>query len=266
MMRSLKRITAAVIVMVMAFALTSCAAILSRLPTDKITVLPTEIESVEVEPSEPRILHDAVSPGEILDYFNEVAIGSEYGKSADVLCKWTKKIRYAVEGSATEEDLALIAELCDRLNGIEGFPGIKKTSNAEKADFVVSFVSKENLKNMFDAAESGCAGMAEYSWDSATGEIISARVAIDEAITNERSSTICEEFLQALGPACDSYKYVDSVFYESTSFVPGPSELDWLVMEILYSPALEAGMTRNQALSAAATLVEWGDVTEDGGK
>lgn len=253
MMRYLKSITAAVFAMAMILALTSCAAILSNLPPSEITEIHTE-----TEPAEPRIVHDVASPGEILDYFNEVAIGSEYGESADVLCKWTKKIKYAVDGSATEDDLALIADLCDRLNEIEGFPGIRKTSNADKADFVISFVSKETLKNMFDAAESGCAGMAEYSWDSATGEIISARAAIDEAIEDERASTICEEFLQALGPACDSYKYVDSVFYESTSFVPNPSELDWVVMEILYSPALDAGMTRNQALSAAAELVEWG--------
>lgn len=258
MIRYVKRLTAAFIALIMSFALTSCAAILSYLPTPEITSLPAETET-----SEHKIILDMISPGDILDYFNEVAIGSEYGESVNVLCKWTEKIKYAVEGSATEDDLDLISELCDRLNGIEGFPGIKKTSNADKADFVISFVSKETLRNMFDMADSNCAGMAEYSWNSATGEIISARAAIDEAITDERNSTICEEFLQALGPACDSYKYVDSVFYESTSFVPRPSELDWAVIEILYSPVLEAGMARNEALSAAAKLLEWGDVPSE---
>lgn len=258
MKKALKKIFAAALLGATAVSFSSCGAILSYLPGEMVTK--TEVDEVTVEK---RISLDLVSPGDILDYFNEVAIGSEYGESAEVLCKWTEKIKYAVEGDATEEDLALIDSLCERLNEIDGFPGIKKVSSSGKADFVVSFVSKEELKNMFDAAESNCAGMAEYSWDSATGEIISARAAIDEALVNERASTICEEFLQALGPACDSYKYVNSVFYESTSFVPGPSELDWAVMEILYSPVLEAGMTRNTALSAAAKLVEWGEAPSE---
>lgn len=198
-----------------------------------------------------------VTPGGILDYFNEVAIGSEYGESAEVICKWAKPLTYAVEGSATEEDLALIGTLCDRLNGIDGFPGIRRALIAGSADFVISFVPREEITNMFDVADDTCAGMAEYSWDSATGEIFSARAAIDESLTDERISTICEEFLQALGPACDSYLYISSVFYEGTSFVSRPSDLDWAIMEILYSPSIPAGMPREKAIAAAAELVEW---------
>ena len=198
-----------------------------------------------------------VSPGRILDYFNEVALGSEYGESTDVLCKWTKTVLYTVEGSATEDDLTLIGELCERLNTIEGFPGIRKAIIPGTANFVISFVENGKIEEMFEAADGNCVGMAEYSWDSSTGEILSARAAIDETITDERCSTVCEEFLQALGPACDSYSYINSVFYEGVTLVPRPSELDWAIMQILYSPEMPVGVHRADALAAAARLVSW---------
>lgn len=199
-----------------------------------------------------------VSPGEILDYFNEVAIGSEYGESAQIVCKWTKPISYRiVSGTPTEEDTELMQSLFDRLNTIEGFPGIRKAIGPEKADLELYFVPRKELENMFDAADESCAGMAEYSWDSSTGEIFSARVGIDEALTDDRRSTICEEILQSLGPACDSFSFINSVFYEGTSFVSGPSELDWVIMEILYSPEIPVGCAREDAISAAVTLLDW---------
>ena len=213
----------------------------------------------EHKTSEPdgKIAVTNVTPGTILDYFSEVAIGSEYGESVDVVCKWTKPIKYYVKGDATESDLALLGRLCDRLNGIEGFPGISETSFESTANMTVSFISQDELIASFDSADETCGGMASYEWDSATGKIISARCAIDRELNADRDCTICEEFLQSLGPAMDSYMFPNSVFYQGYTLTPFPIDLDFAVMEILYSPSLPAGTPKLEAMSIAATLVKW---------
>ena len=196
-----------------------------------------------------------VSPGTILDYFSEIAIGSEYGESAEIICKWTKRIRYCVEGDATDADRELLERLCERLNEIDGFPGISEALISSTANMTVSFVSRDEIEQMFENADQNCAGMASYEWEN--GEIISARCAIDRDLTTERECTICEDFLQSLGPARDSYMFPNSVFYQGFTITPFPIDLDFAVLEILYSPALPAGTPRLEAMSAAATLVKW---------
>ena len=200
-----------------------------------------------------------MSAGEILDYFCDVALDSEYGETEHRVCRWESPISYTVEGAATDEDLALIAELCDRLNEIDGFPGIRKAIIAQTANFTVSFVPREEIPGMFTSADENCVGMAEYSWDVETGEILSARAAITADLTDERESTICEEFLQSLGPANDSYEHIDSVFYEGRTLVPRPSKLDWAVLALLYSPKLTTGADKKTAMVQAAGVVAWNE-------
>lgn len=201
---------------------------------------------------------DNVSPGAILDFFSEVAIGSEYGKSADMLCKWTHRVRYHLKGDVTDGDRELIGRICERLNAIEGFPGIYETQSELLADLTVSFVTHEELMaSAPEEASERCTGLASYEWDESSGEIIRALALVDSTLTAERASTLCEEFLQSLGPARDSYAFPNSVFYQGYTLTPFPTELDFALLEIMYSPRLEAGMSRAEALSRAAALLAW---------
>ncbi len=201
---------------------------------------------------------DNVSPGALLDFFSEVAIGSEYGESSDTLCKWTHRIRYFIEGDATDADRELIARICDRLNTIDGFPGIYETASDVLADLTVSFVTHgELMASAPEAASEKCTGLASYEWDESTGEITRAFCLIDSSLTDERACTLGEEFLQALGPARDSYMFPNSVFYQGYALTPFPTQLDFAVLGLLYSPRLEAGMSRTEAISRAAQLLEW---------
>lgn len=210
------------------------------------------------EAPEALIAVENVSPGTILDFFSEVAIGSEYGESADIVCKWTHRVRYCLMGDVTVEDRELVERICERLNAIEGFPGIYETESEVLADLTVSFVPQSEIRATFPEASESCTGMATYEWDAATGEIIRARSYVDSALTAERACTLCEEFLQALGPARDSYMFPNSVFYQGYTLTPFPTELDFAVLGILYSPKTAAGASRAEAMSQAAALLAWG--------
>ena len=63
--------------------------------------------------------------------------------------------------------------------------------------------------------------------------------------------------MQSLGPARDSYMFSESVFYQGYTLMPFPSETDFAVMELLYSPRIPVGTDRLAAISLAAQLLEW---------
>lgn len=208
-------------------------------------------------PADGGIFIDSATAGEILDYFVEVAFGSEFGTPSERLCRWSEKIFYTVTGSPTDSDLALIGELTERLNEIEGFPGIEVADSAAVANFEIMFIPRSEIIEKFDDATEACAGMSEYRWYTDSCEIFGARAAIDSEETEERNSTICEEILQALGLARDSYEHRDSVFYQGKCVYNRPSELDWTLVRILYNPKLNVGMSRYEAIPAAAGILAW---------
>jgi len=217
--------------------------------TDSGTVVETEEDT--------RIVSDDYTAGEIMDYFAEVAFGSEFGESSGRVCRWNSPIKYTVTGSPTQADLELLSILCDRLNQIEGFPGISYTDKAKNANFTVMFISGEELMEEFEHASESCVGMSEFMWYTSSAEIFTARAAIDCNEVKERESTICEEFLQSLGLAMDSYAHPNSVFYQGVCTYSRPSELDYIMVELLYSPALTTGMPKDEALKTAVDLLKW---------
>lgn len=212
---------------------------------------------VTAVPADVGIYSDAYSPGEIMDYFFEVAFGSEYGTSSDRLCRWVSEIHYEIIGDCTESDRELMDYLFETLNSIDGFPGIRAARFGERVNFKIYFVTRDELCEMFEYANEDCTGMSEYSWRTETCEIFEARAAIDCEETYERESTICEEILQSMGIGNDSMSYQNSVFFQGTCLYKRLSSLDIAVVELLYSPALSVGMTKAEAIPVAASALRW---------
>lgn len=249
------------IILLTSVLLCSCTSATAPAPAEATEAESSAIATTEdVDPAAPAdggIFIESATAGEILDYFSEVAFGSEYGTSSNRLCRWEKKLLYTVSGSPTDADLALIDELVEMLNAIDGFPGICEAADADGASFEIMFIPQAEIIEKFDNATEACTGMSEYIWSTDTCEIISARAAIDVAATDERNSTICEEILQALGLARDSYKYPNSVFYQGKCVYQRPSELDRTLVRLLYHPALKAGMSRYEAIISSAGILKW---------
>lgn len=248
-----KRIRNAISALLALLCITGCAG------DDRGKPITDDTASGEVTavPADVGIYSDAYSPGEIMDYFFEVAFGSEYGTSSDRLCRWVSEIHYEIIGDCTESDRELMDYLFETLNSIDGFPGIRAARFGERVNFKIYFVTRDELYEMFEYANEDCTGMSEYSWRTETCEIFEARAAIDCEETYERESTICEEILQSMGIGNDSMSYQNSVFFQGTCLYKRPSSLDIAVVELLYSPALSVGMTKAEAIPVAASALRW---------
>ncbi|MBQ7827541.1 MAG: DUF2927 domain-containing protein [Clostridia bacterium] len=252
----MRTVTKALALLLLICVLASCNAA----PADEPAADGTGDVTDYVDPMMPEdggITVEGKSAGVVLDYFAEIAFGSEYGSAPEKLCRWEKPVVYKVTGEPTDKDLELIGTLCEKLNSIEGFPGISEAGIFDKANFEIMFISRGEIVEQFSDATEACVGMSEYRWLSDTCEIISARAAIDKAESEERASTVCEEFLQALGLAKDSYSHADSVFYQGKCVYSRPSVLDWAMVELLYHPALRGGMSKYEAITAAAGILSW---------
>jgi len=253
------QICKALLLILLSAALCACS-----FPADKCEDEDTEAPAVTTaapEVTEPAasdlISMEKFSAGAILDYFTEIAFDSEFGESSNRLSRWEDEILYSVSGSPTEKDLELVGILVDKLNTIEGFPGIKEAENEDDVNFEILFITRAEIMETFENASESCKGMSEFHWNMDSSRIIRARAAIDCEADEERESTICEEILQSLGLAMDSFLHKDSVFYQGKCVYTRPSELDWMMIRILYHPSLRTGIKKYEAIMAISGILEW---------
>lgn len=208
------------------------------------------------EPS--RINTTGYGDGEVLAYFREIAFGAELGTSVSAIRKWTSPVYYELHGTATEEDLAVLARLTAALGTIEGFPGICEASAAQtQPNFHIYFMAAADIP-LLDPGAEGSWGLATTWWYTATKVIHSARVAIANDVTTQeqRNTVILEETIQALGLTQDSYAYPESLFYQGETEPQWPPELDWALVRLLYQPRIRAGMDAEEAMAAAGAILE----------
>lgn len=201
-----------------------------------------------------------LSAEELIDYFVEVALYTEYdedGTSATrALSKWRQPIFYYLTGDYTAEDKEILDRLVNELNQISGFPDLCPINNPSAANMTISFLSRAEMDARLMSQYGSCNGFATFQWYNDTHELFSAEILyctdMDSSI---RSSVICEELLQALGLGNDSGKYPDSVFYQYGDQASWPSPLDWTMVQLLYNRQLFLGMNENEVRQTLTSVL-----------
>jgi hypothetical protein len=188
-----------------------------------------------------------------LDYFGEVAGAAEFGENGGVLHRWDEDLRIAVYGSPTPDDRAALAGVVDDLNGL--ISTIEVSIVEADPNVEIHFAPVEEFPTLEPNYVAGNMGYVYVWWDG-EGRIYSGRVLISTTglTPQERAHVIREELTQGLGLLNDSWLYPDSVFYQGWTEVGQYAPLDRLVIEMLYRPDLEAGMSIDEALGILAAL------------
>lgn len=199
------------------------------------------------------------SAEEIISYFLETVMHSEYyeGDEPELLRKWEIPILLYVEGDTTLEDMNLIILLINALNEIPGYPGIQLLDNAEEANLIVRFLPGDEyieyaLERIGDENTDGYATgwYSDYSY-------FEGEVGICSDIDREtKNSVILEEIIQCMGIFNDSYTYPDSLFYQGFNTPQWPTDMDWLMVQLLYREELEPGMTEEEVTAVLRGLLE----------
>ncbi|HET7275050.1 MAG TPA: DUF2927 domain-containing protein [Longimicrobiaceae bacterium] len=198
----------------------------------------------------------ATNPGVLspeLQYFEEIALGLEYGDAGSRVHKWTTNLRIQIHGSPTAADNEAVAQVISEVNGLVGSKLLVLVESGSNVDLWFAPVSQ--FPTLQPNYVSGNLGFVWIDW-STSGSIEHAQVLIasDRVTPEQRAHLIREELTQALGLLRDSDRYVESVFFEGWSESTHYAPIDETLIRMLYRPEVRAGMRRSEVLPVLTPL------------
>ena len=219
-------------------------------PTTAPTAEPTTEPATEATlPEHSSLYIPDLSVEDVILYFNEVCLDAEFndGGNPKVIQKWGSPIGYLIQGDATEADLEVLEGFVAWLNEMEGFPGLYPVEELFLADLQIHFCSYHDMLDIMGDQFAGCDGCVTF-WYGGNNEIYDATICyvntIDQYI---RNSVILEEIYNGLGPVQDTWLREDSLIYAGYSEPQALTEIDELILKLLYHPDMKPGMTQAEA-------------------
>ncbi len=218
--------------------------------TTKTTfVKKTTTTATKTTTTRPSTLHiDGVSVDAVILYFNEVCLDAEFVNSGNptVLQKWTSPIYYTVYGSPTKTDLNKLSTFAAWLNTIDGFPGMQQATAASGCNMRIHFGDHNAMIQTMGSNFAGMDGAVTF-WYNGANQIYDATIFYRTDIAqNTRNSVILEEIYNGLGPIQDTSLRKDSIIYAGFSTPQALTEVDELILRLLYDPRLKCGMDAAQ--------------------
>lgn len=172
---------------------------------------------------------------ETVEYFDEVAMGTEDGRRYDHVTRYTTDVKIYMEGHQPQYIVDELNSIVSELNGIINTVDVQVTNSKSDANMVISIGSLDKIKNeypvfkntIYQNANAGFSiGMNYSNVFLNTNNIRSVQHA---------KHVLREELTQAMGLMNDSYKYPESVFYEGVSETTEYAPIDRELIDILYN-------------------------------
>ncbi len=186
---------------------------------------------------------------EALECLEHCAFTPEYGTAHNKLIRWASPLRISVNGDYTSEDLAALDRFIALLN--DAVPHIPQVSriNSGTGNITVWFGPLDETDSHVDGYQPDNWGYAHYYFDG-RGVIYRGQVAIATDVTTqrERNHLIQEELFCLLGLTNDHNCRKDSIIYQRWTDVQAPNAIDWLMLQMVYNPAVSPGMDVSEAL------------------
>ena len=197
----------------------------------------------ETQPLHSELLIPGVTADDVVTYFNEVCLNAEMvnGGNATLIQKWDIPIYYYIFGEPTSEDLAALQDFEAWVNTVPGFPGMHPTQDLGAANMKIYFCTEQELHNIMGPGFEGLDGAVTYWYNN--NAIYDATICIRTDLNQHlRNSVIKEELYNGLGPINDTLLRDDSIIYANFAEPQHLTEIDKLIMTLLYDPAILCGM------------------------
>ena len=225
------------------------------------TTTPQETVCVTTVPAKPLhsdLYHPDYTLRQIQEYFEEVVLDAEFSDGtgdSSLVQKWMEPIGYRIYGNPTDEDRRILNDFFAQLNRIPGFPGFY-TAEAEGLEMLrIHFLEPDVFRDSFSAAVNGedAYGAMEFWYYTDTNEIYAARIGYRTDLDQmTRSSILLEEIVNMLGIS-DTLQREDSITYQYSNENLALSEVDWILLKLLYHPEMQCGL---DARNCAAVIKE----------
>lgn len=228
----------------------------TTVPTMQTTVAETTETTAATIPEATQPAHSALylpkyTLQQIQAYFEEVVLHIEYSTGTgnpSLVQKWKDPIRYRIFGEPTGEDIKILEDCFTQLNAVPGFPGIYAAAEGEAGNLSFNFLNAEDFRLAFSSAVNGesAYGATQFWYYTATNEIHTARIGYRTDVDQDtRASILVEEIINTLGIS-DTALRTDSIVYQYSDANRTLSDVDWVILKLLYDPAIQCGMNYDQ--------------------
>ena len=185
-----------------------------------------------------------------IDYFMEIALGTEWGTSNQLIRKWTQNVRIKVSGTRTSEDNATINRVIGELNELISGSGVQLTLDNNNPNVEIIYAPETDFSRLEPNYVPGNLGFFRTSWNA--GVLNHAKILVtstNRVTQRERSHLLREELTQVMGLVRDSWRDQNSIFYQGWTDVNQYTDDDRAVIQILYLSNIRPGMSRSQVVS-----------------
>lgn len=196
----------------------------------------------------------------IIAYFNEIALGTEFGDASLVVRKWKDPMTIYIKGQPSDALRQELDRIVDELNClIDNEFFITFTENENLANYVIFFGSDEAYAEMHpeltDLIEFNW-GLFTIYWDGQEN-ITNGYMYVDIYRCNDRQQkhVLREELTQSLGLAQDSLKYEESIFQSDWTETTEYMDIDKDLIHLLYQDEVTVGMTAEESAMALSMIL-----------
>ena len=218
-----------------------CTMLLTGCGSDSESTEPTTVPAAITETPTTEPVEDTVIP-------KEPAHSALYvhGGDPSFLQKWECTILYMIHGDPTKDDLAILASFAQWLNTTEGFPGIYETADPLEANLNIHFCTDSKMLSRMGDWAHDLDGAVTF-WYDENSRIYNATICVRTDLNQHlRNSVILEELYNGLGPIQDTSLRPDSLIYAEFSVPQDLTQIDKLILQLLYHPRMQCGMNANQ--------------------
>ena len=190
-----------------------------------------------------------------MEYFQEIAFGSEWGKSDFPIRKWNTDPRVKVFGNPSEKDMGALKDTINDINTLQDHIELRLVD--KNPNIKIYFVPLEDFDQYVDNPKEGNWGLFYYWWESGSYVVDEAEILIstDKPTQQARQHLVREELTQTLGLPRDSYSYPKSMFFQDYTTVTEYTTLDKMLIQMLYEDQIKAGMTPKEAIEVFHNLI-----------
>ncbi len=178
---------------------------------------------------------------EQIDYFLEIAIGTQYGKKDARLHKWKYDINIEVIGQTTPEDILTLERIINELNAI--LEGIQIHRVKNNPNTRIYFAPKSEFSSIEPHYQPPSTAFYWSRWNQTSIYESTILIASDGISQQQRDHHICAMLARNIGLAKRSERDSSSIFYKGSLTSTEFSEIDRTLVKLLYQPEIRHNMT-----------------------
>ncbi|NND34488.1 MAG: DUF2927 domain-containing protein [Saprospiraceae bacterium] len=184
---------------------------------------------------------------EIVSYFQEIALGFEFGSASKITRKWVDTMQIFIGGMPSPELLLELDKIISEINELASDHfAISQVQDSLESNFYVFFGSGDEYAAIFpalsDLVKSNW-GLFSIQYNSAA-ELNGGYMYVDiyRANVTEQKHLLREELTQSLGLGNDSSRYDDSIFQSRWTSTNRYAAIDEELIRLLYHPEMTVGL------------------------